>query len=406
MTVRKWVNVCFFNLMLVALMGLLIRYKLSYPFPYFNLKYLLHGHSHFAITGWITQVLMVLVSASISSKISAEHFNKYQSVLWANYATSLGMLFSFPFQGYGPIAIAFSSLSLIVSFIFSYKIWWDISKLSKLHKQLKWFRASVVFLCVSTVGIIWMVYLMITKSTDLDQQMSAVHFFLHLQYSGWFIFACIGLFIEKYAERYSIDSYETFYFWIMAILCIPSYLLTAPWMAYPKSLQWVLGIIAVILPISWLIFIKKYFLSVDLHRMLDIYPVLRWLGLTSLVALTLKYSIQMVAMIPSISQVTFHNRNMLVAYLHLVFLGIVSCFILAYTFKYIHKKPGPSALIGLAVFLLGIVINEGLLFLQGLLNINNQSIPYNNSLLFLATSVICLGSILIFLGSLNRHNIK
>lgn len=49
-----WVRLSLINLLLVALMGILMRYKIGFEFPLFNQKNIQHAHSHFAFTGWIS----------------------------------------------------------------------------------------------------------------------------------------------------------------------------------------------------------------------------------------------------------------------------------------------------------------------------------------------------------------
>ena len=61
-----WLKISLFNLLLVALLGLLLRYKMGFDFAYFDHKFLLHSHSHFAFSGWITHTLMVLMLVFLS----------------------------------------------------------------------------------------------------------------------------------------------------------------------------------------------------------------------------------------------------------------------------------------------------------------------------------------------------
>ncbi|RYZ61966.1 MAG: hypothetical protein EOO14_03690, partial [Chitinophagaceae bacterium] len=51
----------FVNLLVVALLGVLMRgFPFLQNFP-LNYKNILHGHSHFAFTGWVMLVLFVLL---------------------------------------------------------------------------------------------------------------------------------------------------------------------------------------------------------------------------------------------------------------------------------------------------------------------------------------------------------
>ena len=58
-----WIRFSIFNLMLVALLGLLMRYKILFEFPLLDQKSVQHSHSHFAFAGWVTHTLMTLLIA-------------------------------------------------------------------------------------------------------------------------------------------------------------------------------------------------------------------------------------------------------------------------------------------------------------------------------------------------------
>src|SRR3954468_12581724 len=113
---RKWMSIALFNLMLVAILGVIMRYKIAYSLPFVEQKYVLHAHSHFAFGGWITQALMSLMVASISKQVNKNYFKKYRFILIANLVTSYGMLVSFIYQGYALFSIIFSTLSIFAGY--------------------------------------------------------------------------------------------------------------------------------------------------------------------------------------------------------------------------------------------------------------------------------------------------
>jgi hypothetical protein len=54
---KFWLQFSVINLLIVALLGVLMRYKIGFAFPHFNQKYLQESHSHFAFIGWISHTL-------------------------------------------------------------------------------------------------------------------------------------------------------------------------------------------------------------------------------------------------------------------------------------------------------------------------------------------------------------
>ena len=71
---KQWLRVAFFNLFLVACIGVILRYKIAFSLPFIDQKHLLHGHSHFAFSGWITHVLYVLLVIQLSYKKKGSSF--------------------------------------------------------------------------------------------------------------------------------------------------------------------------------------------------------------------------------------------------------------------------------------------------------------------------------------------
>src|SRR5215831_2703518 len=94
---KTWLKISLLNLFIVSLIGLLMRYKIGFEFPYFDQKSLQHSHSHFAFGGWITHTLMVLMIAFLEKRINISpnktiNFSTYNKILFCNLICSYGML--------------------------------------------------------------------------------------------------------------------------------------------------------------------------------------------------------------------------------------------------------------------------------------------------------------------------
>ena len=82
---KFWLKFSLINLFFVACLGLLMRYKIGFEFPFLDQKHLQHSHSHFAFSGWISHtliVLMVLFLENGMKKIANTNviFNKYKKI--------------------------------------------------------------------------------------------------------------------------------------------------------------------------------------------------------------------------------------------------------------------------------------------------------------------------------------
>ena len=119
--IKFWLKFSFVNLTIVALLGALMRYKIGFEFPYFNQKNLLHSHSHFAFAGWVSHTIMILMVYYLKTKIENFKSQRYNKIIIVNLICAYGMLISFIAQGYAAISIFFSTLSIVVSFVFGYQ---------------------------------------------------------------------------------------------------------------------------------------------------------------------------------------------------------------------------------------------------------------------------------------------
>ena len=115
---EKWLHISILNLSIVALLGVIMRYKIGFEFPYFDQKHIQHAHSHFAFTGWIAHTLFVLLVLFLNEQKSTLILNKYKSIILGNLICAYGMLFSFAMQGYGAISIFFFTLSILIAYLF------------------------------------------------------------------------------------------------------------------------------------------------------------------------------------------------------------------------------------------------------------------------------------------------
>ena len=193
-----WIRFSIFNLMLVALLGLLMRYKILFEFPLLDQKSVQHSHSHFAFAGWVTHTLMTLLIAFLQKHdtLNKIAFKKYNLVLIGNLICSYVMLISFIMQGYGAISITFSTLSIFVSYWFAYVFFKDCKQIETSSVATKWFKAALFFNAISSLGTFALAYMMATKNIHQNEYLASIYYYLHFQYNGWFFFACMGLLLD------------------------------------------------------------------------------------------------------------------------------------------------------------------------------------------------------------------
>lgn len=400
-SLRKWLLMAFFNLLVVAVLGVLLRYKIAFSMPFVNQRYLLQAHSHFAFAGWITQILMTLLLAYLSGKTGDGVFRKYRWLLYGNLATAYGMLLSFPFQGYATISIIFSTLSIFVSYAFAIVYWKDLNRLEDHSVSHKWFKAALLFNAISSLGPFTLAYMLASRHVHTHLYLTSVYFFLHFQYNGWFFFACMGLLCSQ-LSKFGIPNHQlklVFLLFVSAI--IPAYFLSALWLPIPAWIFALVILSVLVQDAGWLILVRIIRRSLPgISRNLPTLP--RWFFLLSFVALSLKLMLQTISVIPALSKLTYGFRPIVIGYLHLIFLGVITLFILGYIIQLGMIHINKIAIRGLIIFTIGIFVNELLLMVQGIADLSNAAVPFINPMLLGAALLLFTGIFVVNYGLNSR----
>lgn len=390
---KFWLKFSLLNLLIVALIGLLMRYKIGFEFPFLDQKHLQHSHSHFAFSGWISHTLMVLMIIFLekrTKKIENRFLEKYSSILTANLICAYGMLVFFIIQGYGLISIIFSSTSIVISSVFTYYFTKDLKLIPNNNISKNWYKAALFFNVISSFGTFALAYMMVTKNIRQNEYLASVYYYLHFQYNGWFFFACMGLLFSYLNLKSSENQFFKRTFWLFFISCIPAYFLSTLWLDLPIWIYIPTVIAAFIQVYTWfrfLIIIKK-----TKRDFLENIPFfLRYILLFVGFALSVKFLLQLGSTIPVLSKLAFGFRPIVIAYLHLVLLAIISLFLLFYIYAnhLIHfNKP---IKIGVIIFSIGVLLNEIILAVQGIASFSYTIIPFANEMLFGAAIILVSG---------------
>jgi hypothetical protein len=398
---RKWLTISFLNLLLVAILGVILRYKIAFYLPFIQQKNVLNGHSHFAFAGWITQTLMVLLIQYIGSKSPERSIKKYRWLLYANLISAYGMLVCFIIQGYALFSITFSTLSIATSYFFAVQYWKDLDRMAERKPSHLWLKASLVFSVLSSFGAFGLTYLMVNKINHANLYLAAIYFFLHFQYNGWFLFAGMGLLVSK------IETVNTNYYRLRTAFilfcgaCIPAYLLSVLWLPFSRIIYWIIIAAVVAQLIGWIILLRV---------LLEIKPAIkqkfskpgRTLLLLAAIAFSIKLLLQSGSVHPALSQLSYGFRPIIIGYLHLVLLAVTSIFIIGFIVSFEFIPVTKLLLKGIYIFVAGIIINELLLMIEGTAALTYNSIPHIDHLLFLTAIILLSGAVIIFISMLQK----
>ncbi len=396
-----WIKFSLLNLLLVATLGLLMRYKIAFELPFIHQKNIQHSHSHFAFAGWVSQTLIVLMVHFLSRQNVSINLEKYKKVFIANLVCAYIMLFSFIFQGYGLISILFSTLSIFVSFWFAFLYFKDLKLVSNNALAKNWFKAALFFNVISSFGTFALAYMMATKNLPQDYYLSSIYFYLHFQYNGWFWFACVGLFINQLTPSLIIEkANKTIFIWFF-ISCIPAYLLSVLWLKLPIWIYSIAVVSSVLQVLAWIKFMKV--IIPNFIKNFSLAPFFKWIYISIIACISIKFLLQLGSTIPVVGDLAFGFRPIVIAYLHLVLLAIISGFLLVYLFTNQLVIENNNIKKALALFIIGIFLNELVLAVQGIASFSYTIIPNANEMLFGVAIILFFGAFRMFY--LNSKNL-
>ena len=373
----------FANLLVVSLLGLLLRtfpFLSSFPLSYKNL---LHGHSHFAFGGWVLPVLLSLVMKAFPALKDRIAFRHWRNIAAMVLLSAYGMLLSFPVQGYKAVSISFSTLSIAAT-VYLAVVVWKAAKGWKQTTSLLFLKWGLLYAALSSLGPFATGPLIAMGKGGSPLYFDAIYFYLHFQYNGFFTFAVLALLYQKLEQRgFATNGKKIFYLFNAA--CLPTYALSVLWHQPPVLFHFVGGIGA-LLQLGGVFFLLK-----DLAAGKG----LQQSFLTKLVIsfLVLKNVLQLFSAVPAVALLAYHNRDFVIAYLHLVLLGFVSLYVFERT-----VQRNPYSRYGMAAFLLSFVTTETLLVLHAFSGLLRFDLPFYPLLLLLCSLFFPLGIVLLILG--------
>ncbi len=397
----KWTKIALINFLLVSFLGVIMRYKIGFEFPFLNQKNLQHAHSHFAFAGWVSFLLMVLLVTVIQNHLSVKKRTQFNRIFVATLICSYGMLFSFIIQGYGPISILFSFILILISFFFGWKYFSTI-RFMKNFSAKKWFIAGIVFSILSTLGTFYLSYMMATKNVEQHSYLGSVYWYLHFQYNGWFFFACSGLFINYLQGKGVNLKSNRLVFWLFALACVPGYGLSVLWLDLPI---WIYTVVCLAAIAQFYAVIR---FGTDFIKYKP-FTTMNWNGITKFLLLFVGFSLffklflQLGSTIPAIAKFAFGFRPIVIAYLHLVLLGFTSLFLIAYLYYTETLKFGKWAKRGILWLVVGVILNELILAAQGIGSLSYTLIPFANEILFAIAVFIFISLLLINMANSRKE---
>ncbi len=347
--------------LLAATLGVVLRSSHLVEMPA-NYKFIVHTHSHIALLGWVYVALTTLFYKLYLNKQGLD--KKYRLLFWFTQLTLVGMLLSFPFQGYALFSILFSTLFLLASYWFT---WFFIKNIPDALKKTHSFlciKAALWYMVLSTMGPWALGAIMNTLGEKSIWYRLSIYFYLHFQYNAWMILALVGLLfyvLEKHHVQISNKDFKRF-FRFMNLGVILGFFLSTLWIDPPLLFNVIggLGALFQILAFGTLvIFVIKS--KNSLRSALSSPQII----LVKIIAflLAVKLMLQLLAAAPYFAHLATIYIDFVIGYLHWTFLGVVSLglFLSLDFFELIRIRKKV-----LWLYILGFVLTEVLIFYKGI----------------------------------------
>lgn len=398
---KKWIVICFGNFLIAALMGLLLRLQFVAPVANVNYQFLLHGHSHIAMLGWVYLALFALIYHFFIPK-NKENEKKFNRLFWITEGAVIGMMIAFPLQGYAVFSIIFSTIHIFSSYYFVRLVWKNLE--TNLVPERYLIKTALFFMILSTCGI-WCLgpaVGLLGKASAFYQ--IAIQFFLHFQFNGWFIIAVLALLFHQMKVKVENQTFFSFYKWLI-VGTVLTFALPVSWFISSPMLTWINGVGVVVQLVAFvklMLMLRPHF-GAFYAKLKEIEKIVYSFALVSL---GLKVMVQLVVIFPDMALVSHQVRNFVIGFIHMIMLGVITGFLLGFLLntKVINYKNRFSEY-GIKIFLMGFVLTEFLLFAQGgNLFFNWNLIPMYHQNLFLSSIWLVVGIIMIIFSTTNLKN--
>ena len=396
----KYSRIPLLFLVIGSMLGVFLRWQFISATPGINYTFFLHGHSHIMFLGWIFNALYI---GFVNNHINESHHRFFGRLFLGLQLLVVAMLISFPIQGYGMFSILFSTLHTVGAIIFTFQFFRSTQSTTT---SIWYARIALLFFVLSAAGPFSLGYLM-ANDMGTNWYFFSIYFYLHFQYNGFFLFGIMSLLlsvIEQKKIRFDSSRAKRIGL-IMAIACVPAYLLSVLWSNPGYTFNIIGALSAVAQVIAFLMLITLVTDNgVELRKNLP--KVSTAFLFIAGFAFAIKLILQFLSAAPAVAQMTIELRPIVIAYLHLVLLIVISLCLFVW---YIEQNLIPRFLASqaIALYILSFAGMEVALILAPWWSSIFGSDSYPSSVwLFLFSVMLSISCLLLYIFSTKRNLIK
>jgi hypothetical protein len=324
----KYARFSFLYFFLAASIGLLLRWHFVSPMDWLDFPHWLHAHSHLMFLGWVFNLLSL---SFIYEHIDVSRQRKFLSLFVIMQFLLAGMAIAFPLQGYGLYSITFSVLHSVTVFV--YIIWFFKDGRALPFDLARWFaKLALIFFLIASVGPFSLGPLMANGLAQTKWYYFSVYYYLHFQYNGVFTFGVLSLlFSFLKINNVAVDVHTVKKIGhVLFFACFPTYLLSTLW-AKPGLFYNGIGLVGAILQLLALFYFLQLLRGIPKSIFVKLSISVKVLLIVAMLSFVLKLLLQTASAHPELAQRAYLNRNYIMAYLHLVLLGMITTTLIAWS---------------------------------------------------------------------------
>lgn len=381
-------KISLFFFFIVATIGTLLR---STSFIHIPLEFrnLIHSHSHVAFQGWIYTLLFLLLTRLFLSKYQIKK-GRYSLQFQLTIVVIIGILISFSWQGYALYSIIFSTVFQILNYWFIYRFFKDTKQYSKKNIALKFVKTGLWLGILSSLAPYGIGILSAKGFNGSEAYHSLVYTFLHLQYNGWFLFVALGLLfqlLESNAISFCYKSALKFY-WLFTVAVIPAIALSLLGMSFSKYIIIPAYFSVGLQYLGLFYFIRIFYSKIRVFTSTK-NKLFQLFFIAFFISFLLKVVVQGLSVLPVFKSFAFENKFIILAYLHLNFIGVLSFLLLSFIVEQKWLLNQLLTRIGGVLLFVGYISTEILLLLGGL------GWFYSILLIFIGSLAMAIGVLLL-----------
>lgn len=367
------------SLFTVSMLGLLMRAKVVFEMPFLVQKHLQLAHAFFAFNGWVSFTLLWLLADRLVQLGSTKGLllQRMIGMQWLLSWTLFGVYLVFG-MGYWSFVTETSLLLWLIALVVV--LVREINRIPATVSMRHWLYPALAFLILSGSGTLLLFWHYMHRSLNMTNYLGSFYSYLHFQYNGWFLFGALALLQQFIPDEQALRVRGRRLAW----LALPGVLLSLLWMEMPPFLYGFAIAVAVLQLYFWADWLRLAWPALRIEWQQLAQPI-RWLLPLAGAAVSARMLLQLLSTIPTLEKAAFSFRPVVIAYLHLVLLGIFSSFLLYWLFRSNKLHLNGLSRTAAGLFLLAFLGTESVLAVMGGASFSYTQIPYaNESLLVLS----------------------